>query len=1362
MSDTKSTGIKLDVNTCPLNRPAMIRASAGTGKTYTITYLVLRLLLGSGGENAYAAGPLDIRSLLIVTFTNAAAADLRARVREKIREGRIVLEELARSGEIPEDTDDHLKQLIAEMERLKVPPRECARRLLEAERGIDDAAICTIHSFCDQALNKVYSFEAGEAFEMELTGDISDQQQRAAREIWRELFYESDRERGQALLKLMGTVSPSGLRGRILDLGKVRVTGGSDAGKVMEWAVRGYGFENLGKELKGCGERGLFNKIRALGDEYSQKLEELDGSLNDAYAQVRASAPGCKNQADLADSFNDNGSVTLYADSGRFLDLVLANEHLTDPEKLRRLIDNGKDNTLKIFKNKNGQAAAETPRGRQLLASCRELQKAAAQRHSALEGMSQVLKTLAAMLVILRTRALCRQDRVLSFDDLISSLDKALHKKGSGPKLAQKLRARYPVAMIDEFQDTDPVQFSVFRELYLTEEAKHDRAVCFLIGDPKQSIYAFRNADVHSYLRAGAEISRIYPNARNGQDYFTLGTNFRSDRGVVESVNDIFGGFKDPESGEVVANADPFFEKNGDPHERIGYERVTAHASGKGFCGKLRFYFDGLENSTAGCFVNFVEDMPSSAGKTNTDKFCARDAAQCVRDLLDYGYLVPDKGQRRRVRPSDIAVLVRGATENAKIADALQALDRPVPSVYFSDRGSVLNHPEESFQNKNQEEKKVLANQCASDMLCLMEAVQDFENRSAVLRLLGTRLSGLTPDEFFEYASGEGDLEEVIALLRRCALSWGRYGFLSAFSLWARERGLISWQLGVKGGERALTDYYQTAEIIQAHRQEFPGTEAQLRWFRDQLTVDESDNETLRKRLESENDQVKVITIHKSKGLEFPVTVLPFMWGRTHLQDQDGPVIFYDAAQGQRTRVVSLDNAPIDNGPGESVTPSALKKTEDEQEEARLLYVALTRACGATFLFVNRDNLSRGASALVKETVPGAADSAVAYDQAKKLFDSCPETYCVNYRETLQAQLAGKTKNPEGDLVNNPQKKDLKPSAIEKGTVRADFSVSSYTALTAGLHDHDFDEGIEVQNAARQERRTAAAEPDRFSFPRGTQAGTFLHTLLEHCNFHEAGVEGSGRDSLHDLLRTQSYAPVAGALFSSWGKRALRDGMPKPEKSLQDFDYLEPLQQWFEDIINAKILSTPEGGFSLGMLESGGWIPEMDYLIPTGAVSSEAVNALCLESAQEVLGRRPELTLKPSMLHGFVTGSLDLVFRAPGEDGRMKYYVADYKSTYLGPDFSAYSEDAVRQSVFDPHNRYDVQYLIYTLALQRFLKSRIHDYSYERDFGGVLYLYLRGLKRTDEGLSPGIFFTRPSFEIVQRLDRLFKRENTHD
>lgn len=1360
MSDTKA-GIELDVNTCPLNCPAMIRASAGTGKTYTITYLVLRLLLGSGGETAYAAGPLDIRNLLIVTFTNAAAADLRARVREKIREGRIVFEELVLSGEIPDDTDDHLKQLIAEMERLKVPPRECARRLLEAERGIDDAAICTIHSFCDQALNKVYSFEAGEAFEMELTGDISEQRQRAAREIWRELFYEGDRERGKALLMLMGIESPSGLRDRINDLGKVRVTGGSSARKVMEWAVRGYGFENLGKELKGCGERGLFNKIRALGDEYSKKLAELDGSINDAYARVRACVPGCKSKDDLVHFFTKLGKTVIYKHSGDLLDYVFANERFPDLDSLMKLLTVKDNNLLVIFMTSKGcdKAVASSEDGQRLVAACRGLYKSAMQRENTLEGMGEVLRTLAAMLVILRTRTLCRQDLVLSFDDLISSLDIALHKKGSGPKLAQKLRARYPVAMIDEFQDTDPVQFSVFRELYLTEEAKHDHAVCFLIGDPKQSIYSFRNADIHSYLNAGAVIRKIYQNKQDGQDYFTLSTNFRSDRGVVESVNDIFGGFK----GKTAANADPFFEKNGDPHERIGYERVKPHDSGKGFCGRLRFYFDGLKDNKAGCFINLVEDKPASV-KSNTDKFCAKEAAQCVRDLLDHGYLVidkgPDKVEERRIRPSDIAVLVRKSKENNLIAEALQALDRPVASVFLSDRGSVLTDSKEDY---GRDEEVFSASARASDMLCLMEALQNYENRSAVLRLLGTRLSGLTPDKFFEYASGDGDLEEVIALLRRCASSWGRYGFLSAFSLWARERQLIGQRLGVKGGERTLTDYYQIAEIIQARRQDLPGTEAQFRWFRDELNGDsETDSEFLRRRLESENDQVKVITIHKSKGLEFPVTVLPFMWGRSRSPQNKTkiPVVFY--AEGQRTRVLSLDDAPIDNGPGESVTPSALKAVEDEQEEARLLYVALTRACGATFLFLNRDNLSHGASALVKETVPGTTDSAAAFEQAEDLFSSCTETYCVNYRETLQAQLAGKTKNPEGDLVNNPQNKDLKPSAIEKGTVRADFSVSSYTALTAGLHDHDFDEGIEVQNAARQERRTAAAEPDRFSFPRGTQAGTFLHTLLEHCNFHEAGVEGSGRDSLHDLLRTQSYAPVAGALFSSWGKRALRDGMPKPEKSLQDFDYLEPLQQWFEDIINAKILSTPEGGFSLGMLESGGWIPEMDYLIPTGAVSSEAVNALCLESAQEVLGRRPELTLKPSMLHGFVTGSLDLVFRAPGEDGRMKYYVADYKSTYLGPDFSAYSEDAVRQSVFDPHNRYDVQYLIYTLALQRFLKSRIHDYSYERDFGGVLYLYLRGLKRTDEGLSPGIFFTRPSFEIVQRLDRLFKRENTHD
>ena len=197
---------ELKVGTFNLSRSSLIEASAGTGKTYTITYLVLRLLLGSRGfddnqENnqlncGYSGGPLELKNILVVTFTKAAASDLKARIREKIVTARSVFEKVSQKdisilGNL--DLEEQMKSLVREMIVANgIDARTCALLLLNAERSIDEAPICTIHSFCASALHKIYTFEAGESFGVKLSEDISEQTLEAKNTVWRELFYKGD------------------------------------------------------------------------------------------------------------------------------------------------------------------------------------------------------------------------------------------------------------------------------------------------------------------------------------------------------------------------------------------------------------------------------------------------------------------------------------------------------------------------------------------------------------------------------------------------------------------------------------------------------------------------------------------------------------------------------------------------------------------------------------------------------------------------------------------------------------------------------------------------------------------------------------------------------------------------------------------------------------------------------------------------------------------------------------------------------------------------------------------------------------------------------------------------------------------
>ncbi|MBO8416719.1 MAG: exodeoxyribonuclease V subunit beta [Proteobacteria bacterium] len=1305
----------LDQLSFDLKQSSLIEASAGTGKTFTITYLILRLLLNAGEQGCNLDKPLDLENILVVTFTNAAASDLKLRIREKIRDARLCLTAL-KNGEDISACEPQMQRLADILLHSSIKLADYIRVLQRAERNIDKAAICTIHSFCNSALNQIYAFEAGEAFETELSADVSALEEEAFNQVWRECFYQGPKEEPllRFLLERIGAASPSDLQGDYDNLQKVRLST-RDKDSLLEFSVR----DNtvfLDRKCKKAGPlfADLKKQAAALQTELKNKLPELKERVKSALGPdftelLRAGCAGAEHALLNLTSgkqavFSKDGMYT----AGRLLKFIDAPaDAVVLPFDSEQALEKCCPARLISYYNRAAKHMPHAGEFEQALSAVRAILAETVPLAVKFARLGIELRTALSLMVSERVEELKEQQQLMSYDDVLLRLNRALQQKDRGDRLAAMIRERYEAAMIDEFQDTDPVQYAIFEKLYLSDAETAKKARCYLIGDPKQSIYAFRGSDINSYLKAAKRINEL----SHGSAVYTLNRNFRSAPGVVNSVNALFSSALNP------LNTRPFLTDD------VTFAPVSAAG------GKQHFHFKD-EAEGAACYINYVE----ADGKTNKEaasraaaKACAALVLRCLNegvleDRIDGAY-VP-----RALKPSDIAVLVRSSKESALVIDALRSLN--ISGVFFSDKSSVLKNDGAPTLE-------------AQELLFLMEAVCDCASRQKVSRLLGSRLLSLSGAEYQQMMSDEM-FEAEVRLLSSLQQEWRENGFFPAFMRWFKDplhQGL-SKTLEFTDGDRMLTNYLHIAELIQKKHGRISGIKAQLRWFdnliHDVAADDETAPDEVVQRLESEREQVQIRTIHNSKGLEFAVVLLPFLWSADMARRSNGAAFFYDPNLKRRTLDLYAEQ-----------DSSKAAERADLQEDMRLTYVALTRACAANFIILSKYDvrpqmLPRGLVRLLvgdSSEEPGAGDGCKMEDQkALTALEGQPELFTCFKTAEKELNHLGQSYQPAVQADGA-----LTVSTLPEGAVQSSFNISSYTAIVSGLHgsaprllDNESADDPSIDDGLNENPQLLSP----FGFPRGTKAGTFLHSLLERLTFEEERDEFDLRAVALDALTTYGTS-----VSNDW-------------TALQS-DAADALAAWLEDMLHAPLLFDHKRPLHLCDLKAGDYVTEMRYLMPAEALDTAALNELCRENAaaqmqlpshlKDKLLREMHLTERT--VSGFLTGSLDLVCSFE-LDGRPRYFVVDYKSTYLGADYGAYSAQAVEQSVYDSRNRYDVQYLIYTLALHRMLRGRIADYSYERDVGGVMYLYLRGLKAGKER-SPGVYYTKPSLEVIEQLDRMF-------
>ncbi|WP_323168092.1 exodeoxyribonuclease V subunit beta [Pseudomonas atacamensis] len=1200
----------------PLRGSQLIEASAGTGKTFTISALYLRLILGHGGETSGFARELLPPQILVVTFTDAATKELRERIRTRLAEAaRFFRDEIV----APDG-------LIAEL-RDQFDPQQwpgCANRLDIAAQWMDEAAVSTIHSWCQRMLRE-HAFDSGSLFTQSLETDHSDLLGEVLRDYWRLFCYPMQ-------------------------------------GDALNWVRSNWG----GPAALLPRVRGLFASERDT-DEGKVPAELIAECLLERRAALVELKAPWRDWADELLALCHEGVASKTVDGRKM------QARYFEPwfEKLKTWAE---DEALEQLDIGTGFTRL-TPDG------MAEAWKGQAPSHPGLNAMSELKSSLdglptpdaavlqhAAKWVGARFEEEKRRRAEMGFDDMLLRLDAALQSEG-GERLATLIREQFPVALIDEFQDTDPVQYRIFESIYRIEDNHPDTGL-FLIGDPKQAIYAFRGADIYTYLRARqATTGRLH----------TLGTNFRSSHGMVTAVNHVF---ERAESREQGRGAFLFRERNGEnpvpflPVESQG-RKETLRIAGQDVAALNVWLLSG--------------DQPLS-GAVYRQQMAAACASE-ITALLNGG----QNGSAGFVqadgfiglRPSDIAILVRDGKEAQAVRAELA--DRGVRSVYLSDKDSVF------------------AAQEAHDLLAWLKACAEPDVERSLKAALACTTLNLPLIELERLNQDEMVWEARVMQFRGYRELWRKQGVLPMLRRLLHDFHLPQTLMQRSDGERVLTNLLHLSELMQQAAAELDGEQALIRHLAELLALSGQAGEEQILRLESDEQLVKVVTIHKSKGLEYPLVFLPFICSAKPVDGSRLPLHYHDAA----------GKAQISLKP----TPELIALADDERlaEDLRLLYVALTRAQYACWLGVT--DLKRGnnnSSVLHLSALGYLLGGGAALGESSEL-----NRWLRDLQQDCAAIGIGEMPQPTDEHYQPPRNEAvLRATLRPKRKASENWWIASYSALrisdVLSVGSDEAPDSPQAQKLFDDERLDPDAPREIISggadihrFPRGPNPGTFLHGLLEW-----AGAEGFSvtREALEDAIARRCN-------LRGWQ------------------GWITTLTDWLQHLIKSPLPIA--GGQPRVVLEQlKQYRVEMEFWF-----ASHKVDVLKLDEQvrQHTHNGVARVAAEPVQLNGMFKGFIDLTFEHAG-----RYYVADYKSNWLGVDDQAYTVQAMEQSILD--NRYDLQYVLYLLALHRQLKARLADYDYDRHVGGALYLFLRGTRAE----SRGVYFVRPPRELIERLDRMFQ------
>jgi exodeoxyribonuclease V beta subunit len=1215
-ADGNGASLPLRAETLDLWGSRLIEASAGTGKTWTIAALYLRLVLGHGNADGASHGfqrALRPAEILVMTFTRAATRELSDRIRARLLQAAQVFR-----GESVNTHDPFLNTLLADY-----PPgparNHAAWTLDSAAQSMDEAAVYTIDAWCQRMLRE-HAFDSGSLFDETLVADEEALRTEAAQDYWRQGCYPLDAPALAQVLGVWGTVEA--LVSDMRDLAP-QATAAIDTGQSLAQVLA---------HANTVHQQAL-HQLRQGWAERAQEMQDwLDGQTANHKKEWDGRRLSAKNYTVWLTALKDWARGTLADDAPKM------NTGWT------RLIPEG------LQEARKPDAPPFTPPP--VFAEFATLQAACVQ----LPEVGVALRLHAASWVRERVLARKRSSGSFGFADLLDRLHAALHGD-KGARLRERMVQQYPVALIDEFQDTSPRQYQIFDQIYRVGDNAPDSAL-LLIGDPKQSIYSFRGADIYSYLQARR--------ATTGRHY-ALQTNFRSTPALVNVVNHCF------DQAEIRLGDGAFGYRQAQDNP-LPFTQVQAH----GLATQL------VDTSGPLPALTLVHDLELHNSQAMRQQFSERCATQVVAWLgnADTGFVPAETAVGTpftRLRPADIAILVRTGKEATAIRVALER--RGVASVYLSDRDSVFDSPE------------------AHDLVHWLRAVANPQDVRLVRAGLATATLGLDLNTLGWLAHDDEAFDQRSEQLRQLRTVWQTQGVLAMLRQTLHQLALAAQWRTAAHGERRLTNFLHLAELLQTASATLDGEHALVRWLLTQIDDSSAQGDAKIVRLESDADLVKVITIHKSKGLQYPVVCLPFACGYRE-KDRKG-TRFVDLMEEDGTRQVLLQY---------SAEQLALADQDRLREDLRLLYVALTRAQHCLWLGFSALKAHRSEQCVTHKSALGLLlggsaprEPAAWWGPLQSLANTCPGV-------ALQAAQADHARVLLARETATPPLRDTAPyqAQFERDWTIGSFSrmaknlVGSATSALSPIQQirpaDDEDHAPEALAIPVLVQTVPAPPPaptasNAHTFTRGAKAGNFLHAQLEW---------------------------LAGEQFALADNPALQERLRKRCERAGFGTQAQGAVAWLTEVVQS-----PLPGPDAGLSKLDVTLPEMEFWLVAQGMNYRAIDTLC---RQHLLPGVPRAALAQQQLQGMLMGFADLVFEHQG-----RYWVLDYKSNHLGVDDAAYSRTALQHSMAE--HRYDVQASLYLLALHRLLQARLGSaYDPARQLGGAVYLYLRGIRGPERGV----------------------------
>ena len=1180
----------LDLLHLPLKGSSLIEASAGTGKTWTLAALYVRLVLGHG-DSAFDAG-LEPKQMLVLTFTRAATQELRERIRERLAQTADCLRQArACQGKaltvfLDSIKDPFLRELLASCPDLD----QAYQRSLRAAQSMDQAAIFTINSFCQRMLKR-FAFAAGHAFEQQVQTDTTALVEQVQKDYWRHFIQPLP----VALLQALAAQK-------------------FKAGNNYQSLDRPSGFGAAIRQYQVTPAEAP--QQTDLPDVIGQWLPAQETLL----AARQAARTALTEQRPYFLDWLDTQLESKNLKGGSYKEAPFAS--------LNGFIDQNNLNTSNLEKF--------TPKGfmwakgkeQQLPASLDapiKLAEFLALNEALPEfPLTEWLQHAADWMAVEEDKRLDAQSSI-TFNTMVTHLADALNAP-AGQALADALFAAYPCALIDEFQDTDQTQYGIFQRIYA--ERPDDAHAWFMIGDPKQSIYRFRGADIHTYLLAAAQAKQRY----------TLDTNFRSSAAMVEACNQLF-------VSSPLASAEAGIFDQAD----LRYRPVNAN-------GRDSLLHIDRQPATALTLCQPTTEVLVSGKATS---LLAERFAVLIAELLQQAQkgqtYFEQNGRQQPLQAHDIACLVRTGTQAQHLKQALQA--QGVETVYLSDKSSVF------------------ASHTAHDLYRLLRAIAQPAEGQLARQALTCNLLAYDSDDQVRQLQNEACWAAHLQRLRQLKEVWQQQGVLPMLHRLVHLLDLPQRQRD----ERVLTDLFHLAELLQQASTQLDGMEALLAWLLAAINgkqaqagddADSGQNER-QLRLENERNRVIIMTLHGSKGLEFPLVMLPFAC----------------LVEGENRR-------------------------DNPDEDMRLLYVGITRATHACWLGLVPCRHGKGDEHQLESNALG-----------RLLFGKdhpSNETMAARL-EALQAGCAHihlDTRQTEAEALPPLARASVTHCLPELPPVRRPdhWSVTSYSRLASRSQRGHFNAASERLLESGDADDVSTATTSIHHFARGRATGNVLHTLLEK-------------------LCLRGFAHIDDAFLAQLLERACQADEWQDAKPL--------LHDWLTRLIHTPL---PLGEHQAALAEVEMALPESEFWLRLEQGDISQLEGL----AHQLLPGERE-PLQATQLNGMLKGFIDLLFCHEG-----RYYVLDYKSNYLGSDASAYTHSAMSEAMLA--HRYDLQALLYQLALHRLLQQRLPDYDPDVHLGGSLFFFLRGI----DSDSRGLFSLRADTALLQQLDALFDGVKEHD